>query len=174
LQASKLTPTSFIVLGLIERAGESTPYDLKRAVAATVGNFWNVQHAQLYSEPERLAAAGLLSEHREQGGRRRRHYSITAAGSEALDAWRQTEPDRTYELRDLGLLKLFFGADPATVARAQLALHRKHLAYLESLQTLDRGDDRRGPWLALDAGLVHERTSIAYWEAVAAGRPPLG
>ena len=39
--------------------GEATPYRLKQMVAASVGNFWTLQHAQLYTEPERLAKAGL-------------------------------------------------------------------------------------------------------------------
>ena len=54
----RLTPVSYIVLGLIDAAGEATPYQLKTAAAASVGNLWSVQHAQLYSEPERLA--GIL------------------------------------------------------------------------------------------------------------------
>ena len=57
-----------MVLGLIEFAGEATPYQLKQVAAVSVGNFWTLQHAQLYSEPERLAAAGLLDEKREEGG----------------------------------------------------------------------------------------------------------
>src|SRR5437016_5752340 len=72
----QLTPTSYIVLGLLERLGRSTPYALKQAHAAGMGNFWTVHHAQFYSEPEHLAAAGLVSEEREEGGRRRRRYSI--------------------------------------------------------------------------------------------------
>ncbi|CAA9496763.1 MAG: hypothetical protein AVDCRST_MAG17-1035, partial [uncultured Solirubrobacterales bacterium] len=60
-----LTATSYIVLGLLERAGEATPYELKQAIARSVGNFWSVPHSQLYSEPERLSKAGLLAERRE-------------------------------------------------------------------------------------------------------------
>ena len=56
----RLTPTSYIVLGLLEAAGEATPYDLKQMVAVGLGNFWSLQHAQLYTEPERLAGAGYL------------------------------------------------------------------------------------------------------------------
>ena len=68
----QLTPTSYIVLGLLEAAdGEATPYDLKQAVAASVGNFWSIPHSQLYAEPERLARAGYLTEERETHGRRR-------------------------------------------------------------------------------------------------------
>jgi DNA-binding PadR family transcriptional regulator len=80
----RLTPTSYIVLGLIELCEEATPYDLKQAVAGGRGNFWTHQHAQLYTEPERLAGAGYLSERREEGGRRRRHYRVTERGREAL------------------------------------------------------------------------------------------
>ena len=63
----RLTPTSYIVLGLIDAAGEATPYDLKQTVGLSLGNFWSLPHAQLYAEPERLAVAGLLSERRESG-----------------------------------------------------------------------------------------------------------
>jgi len=49
--------------------GPSTPYDLKRFVQLSVGNFWPFPHTQLYAEPARLAEAGLL----EETGRRRRH-----------------------------------------------------------------------------------------------------
>ena len=57
MQEIRLTPTSYIVLGLLELAGESTPYALKQLVAGSVGYFWTLQHAQLYTEPERLAAS---------------------------------------------------------------------------------------------------------------------
>src|SRR4029079_5863679 len=84
-----LTSTSVIVLGLLEFLGGSgTPYDLKQAVTLTVGNFWTFQHAQLYTETERLAKAGLLTEEREDGGRRRKTYTLTAAGRNALEDWR--------------------------------------------------------------------------------------
>ena len=53
--AARLTPTSYIVLGLLAWMGESTPYRLKQVVARSVGNFWTLQHAQLSTEPERLA-----------------------------------------------------------------------------------------------------------------------
>ena len=58
MQEPRLSPISFIVLGLLERFGTSTPYELKGFVKESIGNFWTLQHAQLYSEPERLAAAG--------------------------------------------------------------------------------------------------------------------
>src|SRR4051794_31960428 len=68
----RLTPTSYVVLGLVRELGEATPYALKQAAALSVGNFWSLQHAQLYSEPERLAKAGLLDEELETTGPRRK------------------------------------------------------------------------------------------------------
>ncbi|MDQ3741897.1 MAG: PadR family transcriptional regulator, partial [Actinomycetota bacterium] len=95
----RLTPVSYMVLGLLENAGEATPYQLKQFAARSVGNFWSIQHAQLYTEPERLAKAGLLAEQREEGGRRRRTYSLTDAGRDALAAWRAAPANELGELR---------------------------------------------------------------------------
>ena len=164
MQELRLTPTSYIVLGLLELRGESTPYELKQAVAVSLGNFWSLQHAQLYSEPQRLADAGYLKERREEGGRRRRRYSLTASGRTALEDWRTTPTDQLSELRDPGLLKLFFGADPAELAEVQLEAHRRKLAEYEDFRRRDTGDGPRGPWLALESGIGHEREWIRFWE----------
>ena len=154
------------MLGLLEWSGEATPYELKQAVAMTLGHFWSVQHAQLYSEPERLAKAGYLSERREEGGRRRRRYSLTAKGKAALAEWREEPTDQLSELRDLALLKLFFGADPAELGEAQLEAHRRQLAEYEAMRRMDPGDGTRGPWLALDSGIGHEREWVRFWEGL--------
>src|SRR5258708_11019329 len=45
--AVRLSPTSYLVLGLIGLRGASTPYDLKRAVSRTVSYFWPFPHAAL-------------------------------------------------------------------------------------------------------------------------------
>ena len=152
------------MLGLLEWSGEATPYELKQAVALTLGNFWSVQHAQLYSEPERLAKAGYLSERREEGGRRRRRYSLTAKGRGALEEWRETPTEQLSELRDLALLKLFFGADPAELGEVQLEAHRRKLGEYEVMRRMDPGEGARGPWLALDSGIGHEREWVRFWE----------
>lgn len=163
-----LTPTSYVVLGLLEQAGPSTSYELKRAVAAGLGNFWSIPHSQVYAEPARLAGAGYVSEERERGGRRRRVYSLTGAGQRALDAWRGEPAGVLPELRDLALLKLFFGADPAVVAPEQLAAHRRKLAEYEALRAaLAPQGARSGPARTLEAGLAHEREWVSYWERLA-------
>ena len=164
MQGLNLTPTSFIVLGLIELSGEATPYELKQAVRGSLANFWSIQHAQLYSEPERLAKGGYLRERRERSGRRRRRYSLTARGRRALAEWRDAPTDRLSELRDPALLKLFFGADPSALAEVQLEAHRRKLAEYEALERLGGGRGPRGPWLALESGIGHEREWIRFWE----------
>jgi DNA-binding PadR family transcriptional regulator len=163
----RLTPTSFIVLGLLELVGHATPYVLKQMVSGNIGEFWSLQHSQLYSEPERLARGGYVDEEREQAGRRRRTYSLTDRGREALAEWRADVHPEPTELRDLGLLKLFLGADPATLAAGQIVTHRAKLAEYETLRA-ELGDDvPDGMILALEAGIGHERQFLAFWEKLA-------
>ncbi|HEX7246300.1 MAG TPA: PadR family transcriptional regulator [Solirubrobacterales bacterium] len=163
----RLTPTSYIVLGLLEATEEATPYDLKQMVAVSLGNFWSLQHAQLYTEPERLAAAGYLEERREEGGRRRRHYSITAEGRAALRDWRGEPTAELTELRDLALLKIFFGADPKEMAEVQLPAHERQLATYEELRRDVGKALPEGPGITLEAGIASERIWVEFWSSLA-------
>lgn len=163
----RLTPTSLIVLGLIELAGEATPYELKGMVQGSVGNFWSLQHAQVYSEPERLAQAGYLDEERERSGRRRKRYRLTDKGRARLERWRAEPSAGLTELRDPGLLQLFFGADRRKLAAAQLKAHQERLDEYVELKRQDPGTEPRGPWLALEAGIGHAREWVRFWKRVA-------
>lgn len=165
---TRLTPTSFVVLGLVESAGEATPYDLKRTVAGGLGSFWSLPHAQLYAEPQRLAAAGLLAARQEPEGRRRKYYRITPSGAAALEAWRAEPTEEPTELRDLAMLKIFFGADPAEMAAAQLPVRRAKVAAYERLRDRLDEDAPAGIRLILDAGIGHEREWVRLWTEVAA------
>ena len=122
---------SQIVLGLISAAGEASPYDLKQMAAVSIGNFWSLPHSQLYAEPARLAGAGYLIERREDHGRRRKLYALTDRGREAQRQWLEVLTPEPYMLRDLALLKPFFGADVQALARVQLETHRRKLAEYE-------------------------------------------
>jgi PadR family transcriptional regulator, regulatory protein AphA len=164
MQELRLGPVSYVVLGFVELTGEATPYLLKQLVAASVGNFWTVQHAQLYSEPERLAKAGYLTEERERGGRRRKLYKITAKGRRALADWRAEPTDAIPELRAPALLKLFFGADPAELAPLQLEAYRRKLAEYELIRDTMPDSVPEGPRLALEAGIANARQQIEWWE----------
>ncbi len=165
----RLTSTSYVVLGLVEACEPATPYDLKQAAAISVAHFWSLAHTQLYAECERLAEAGLLDEEREEGGRRRRVYTLTPAGARELEAWRTDVSGFQCELRDLGTLKLFFGAEPEPLAKEQLTAHEAILAeYLESAKR----DMTAGMRLALEAGIATERELIRFWRRLA--RSPAG
>jgi PadR family transcriptional regulator, regulatory protein AphA len=163
LQEIRLTPISFIVLGLLSWAEQATPYELKQ-MAAPLSDLWSVQHTQLYGEPARLAKAGYLSERQEATGRRRKTYRLTRKGREALAEWLTGPTSAFTELRDPGLLKLYFGADPQAVAAEQAELHRRKLAEYETFVAHGSPDEAEGPWLALQAGLAHEREWVRYWE----------
>ena len=72
MSVPRLTAVSYMVLGLVERSGAATPYHLKQVAAQSVGNFCSIQHAQLYTESERLAGASLLEEYWVDSGLLRR------------------------------------------------------------------------------------------------------
>jgi DNA-binding PadR family transcriptional regulator len=179
----RLTSTSYLVLGLIEREGPSTPYELKRHVAATIGHFWSFPHALLYKEPVRLVQLGLLTEEREADGRRRRLLTITARGRAAIQAWLAKPAQEPTELRDAGLLQLFFADLGSTderraLAVAQLTIHRAALARYQDDRRAERlvnGSDGAARtvehWrgVTLPMGLLYERAAVEFWEGVAAG-----
>jgi PadR family transcriptional regulator, regulatory protein AphA len=163
MQEFRLSAVSYVVLGFVQWAGEATPYRLKQLVAGSVGNFWTLQHAQLYTEPERLAKAGYLTEERERGGRRRKVYTVTDKGRRALEKWLAEPTDAIPELRAPALLKLFFGADPAALAPLQIEAHRRKLAEYEAIRDSMPDDVPEGPRLALDAGIASTRQQIGWW-----------
>jgi DNA-binding PadR family transcriptional regulator len=157
MSTERLTPTSYLVLGLLAREGPSTPYDLERHVGATLGNFWSFPHTLLYAEPQRLAAEGLVTESRDTGGRRRRVFTVTPAGLAALRAWMASAGAR---LR---------------VAEQQLAIHRAKLSAYEEDARLERRADGSGRgnrtvehWRGetLRMGLLYERAAVEFWAGV--------
>ena len=167
----RLTPTSYVVLGLIEQMQPASPYDLKLAAAMGVGQFWSLPHTQLYSECGRLAEAGYLSERREESGRRRRIYRLTRTGQDALERWRAEPTGDLYELRDAGLLKLYFGADPKKLAPRQLEAHRAKLEEYEAqLEQCRSVGVPTGVLQAIEAGIGHEREYVRFWSKLQKNR----
>jgi PadR family transcriptional regulator AphA len=168
MQEMRLSAVSYVVLGFVQWAGEATPYRLKQLVAGSVGNFWTLQHAQLYTEPERLTKAGYLTVERERRGRRRKVYTITDKGRQALEEWRAEPTDAIPELRAPALLKLFFGAEPAALAPLQIDAHRRKLAEFEAIRDSMPDSVPEGPRLALDAGIASTRQQIEWWRRLVA------
>ena len=173
----RLSPTSFVVLGLIGLRGPSTPYDLKRAVGRSVAYFWPFPHSQLYSEPERLAQAGLLAEERESGGRNRKTYRLTDAGRHALSGWLANPTTEFLELRDMALLQLFFSEfasreEVIALAESQLRAHRERLAFYETREK--QGSARFGRsrrMVGFRLAILLEKTFIEFWAEIATNPP---
>jgi DNA-binding PadR family transcriptional regulator len=165
VSAPRLTDTSYAVLGLLDQCGSATPYQLKQIAQVSILHFWSIPHTQIYTECSRLAEAGLLSERREETGRRRRIYSLSDAGRKELQAWLDDPEADMYELRDPGLLKLFCGADPSELARTQLERHERRLASYEEL--LEQEGMPVGVRLALEGGVGHQREYVRFWSRLA-------
>src|SRR5215218_6988043 len=127
----KLTGTSYALMAVLREFGEMTSYDIKQAMESSIQNFWPVPHTTAYEEPARLAEAGYLSARQEEGGRRRRVYSLTDAGRKALAEWASEPVAAPPQLRDEVMLKVFAGADPGPLLEPRIAWHR---AKLEELQ----------------------------------------
>jgi PadR family transcriptional regulator AphA len=174
----RLTPVSCLVLGLIGLRGPSTPYDLKKAIGRSVSYFWPFPHSQLYGEPERLAEAGLLSRQSEEGGRRRRLYSLTRNGNAVLKQWLRTPPDAFFEMRDMAVLQLFFSEftteeNLVALAKDQARLARERLvtyAQIEKKYRPRMGRNRRMAPLSL--GIKMAKVYLEFWEDIARNPPP--
>jgi PadR family transcriptional regulator AphA len=107
--STDLTPTAKVILGMLA-LGARTGYDIKRAIDLSTRFFWNASYGQIYPELHRLEERGLVSATQDpQGGRRRTSYELTAAGRTALSEWLRDATEFTFESRDEGVLKLFFG-----------------------------------------------------------------
>jgi PadR family transcriptional regulator, regulatory protein AphA len=133
---SSLSPTARVILGLLAWEPR-TGYEIKQVTDRSTRFFWGASYGQIYPELRRLETAGLVGSREEPRGRvPRRVYSLTEAGRRALDAWLETA-DESYEVRDEGLLKLFFGDLMSEQQRAELIARRS--AWYEESAALFRG-----------------------------------
>jgi DNA-binding PadR family transcriptional regulator len=136
----ELSSTAHVILGLL-RLRPRTGYEIKAAVDRSTRFFWAASYGQIYPELKRLASLGLVRGSAEaQGKRRRTVYSLTARGHDELVRWLE-QPVEVFELRDEGLLKLFFAdALPDDAAVAALEAKRdRHAGVVERLREIERG-----------------------------------
>lgn len=172
MSTTRLSTVSYVVLGMLALRGPSTSYDLKRAVGHSVGYFWPFPHAQLYSEPKRLAKAGLLHVTSEDEGRRRQTYEITEAGLEALRRWLSEPTREQMQVRDIAELKLFFSEladedDVLALAREQVKQHEQRIATYEAMEERFGGrPDVAKRLIPLRLGLEMERAALRFWQSL--------
>ena len=176
----KLTPTSYVVLGLVALLGRATPYDMKRLAGFSISHFWTFPHSQLYSEPERLAGMGFLDEQRESGGRRRRVYGITEEGRKVLREWLADPTGELPELRDPGTLKLFFGNfgspdDVVRLAENQVRMYEAQGREHEEIAAQFKGVTGIETQLAtLRCGMAVNEACLGFWRTIAKNPPVSG
>ena len=142
-------------------------YEIKQLVDKATRFFWAASYGQIYPELRRLEERGLVEGAEEpQGGRRRIVYRLTPAGSQALVDWLR-EPPRTMELRDEGLLKLFFAAPLAKDEAVALirSIRESWAEPLARLREIERNDQPTGfPGLVLDFGLGMKEWMVEWSE----------
>jgi PadR family transcriptional regulator, regulatory protein AphA len=134
----RLSPTAYVILGMVSKEPRSG-YEIKAVVDGSTRFFWAASYGQIYPELKRLAEAGLVvGVEAPTGGRRRTVYEITADGEEELKGWLR-QPPETYEMREEGLLKLFFAnvLPPAEAVEIVRAMRAHRLAVAAQLHEME-------------------------------------
>ena len=169
---SALTPTGRVILGMIA-LGRQTGYDIKQFVDKSTRHFWAASYGQIYPELRRLEEQGLIAGQSEPtGGRARTVYELTDTGRSALHDWLDPEPDPMFEVRDEGMLKLFFsdlGTSEQRIEniRAMRELHERTLAQLCAVREVhdESGQMPQGPRMTLELGIGLHRGIVEWCKA---------
>lgn len=179
---SSLTPTARVILGML-KLGVATGYDVKKAIDSSTRFFWTASYGQIYPELKRLRKAGLVRAKEVPRGRvKRTVYSLTPKGEKALHEWLTDSQNVLYELRDEGLLRLFFGdllsrEEVLANLKMQHQLYEMVLARFREIEPDARDgfvdETQRFPYLALRYGLDFMAWSRD-WYAEAARRVEAG
>lgn len=153
----KISNVGCVILGCLSK-GPMSGYDIKQVVDTSTRFFFAASYGQIYPELKKLEAAGLITgEGKAQGGRQRTEFTITKAGTDALTAW-ILEPQNRIEMRDEGIVRLFFSdhlSDEQRIAKIE-QLKAERQAGLETLKTicdLNLVDETSSPNLILIYGM---------------------
>ena len=164
----ELGAPAYVVLGMV-RLGARSGYEVKQAVENSIRFFWTISQAQIYPSLQVLEEAGLITGRADPQGRRpRRVFDITQAGEEALKDWLTRDEPMPFELRDTGLLKVFF-ADALDREQA-LALLREvrqrsvdRVRTLRAIEPAAKAAEAEGnvyPGLTLQLGVAYHQAII--------------
>lgn len=133
-----LSSTAYVILGMVSRE-ERSGYEIKAMVDNTTRFFWAASYGQIYPELKRLSEAGLVAGiDASRGDRKRTVYAITADGEAELKDWLRKPPEIS-EMREEGLLKLFFAGalKPAEAIETLRSMRRRRIELSERLGALE-------------------------------------
>ncbi len=134
----ELNPTAYVILGMVSVRPRSG-YEIKAAVDESTRRFWAASYGQIYPELKRLSEEGLVSGvDSPRGERKRTVYTITDAGMERLREWLRRPPE-TSEVRDEGMLKLFFSGvlERGEAAETLRRMRERRVALADSLAAIE-------------------------------------
>jgi DNA-binding PadR family transcriptional regulator len=153
----ELSATGKVILGMLASRPRSG-YEIKQLVDSSARFFWAASYGQIYPELKKLEKAGLITGgDSSTGARQRTTFKLTAEGRRAAHEWIDRSPE-VLEMRDEGLLKLFFAGaiDPkraGEVARERAAISRTKSAELRAIaEQVERTGAPEGTDAEADAG----------------------
>lgn len=160
----EINATGAALLGLL-RPGPLSGYELARAAADELGDFWTVTRSQVYRELTAMAGQGLVAAE-EAGARDRRPFRLTDEGRAAFLAWLHAEPGPD-TVRIPLLLRLAFldELDPARLAALAAGRRQQHERQLAGYREAEQAALAAG---AGDEQLVTLRFGLRYEAAVLA------
>jgi PadR family transcriptional regulator, regulatory protein AphA len=177
IEPADLPIPAYVILGML-RLGARSGYDIKRIVDRSTRYLSAISHAQIYPLLKQLERAGLVRGRAEpRGKRRRRAYEITKDGEAVLRRWLRDEEDLVLDVRDVGLLKLFFAdaLDEPEVVELVRALRRRSERILGELRreslpaaAVAAARGHRFPHLTLPFGTAMHEAWVEYCDTLEA------
>ena len=177
----ELPVAAYVILGML-RLGARSGYDIKQRVERSTRYFSTISPAQIYPLLTLLESRGLVRGRGEpKGKRRRRVFDVTKKGEAVLRQWLRADEPLVLEVRDVGLLKLFFAdalddSEALELVRAIRARSERILAELRlrsepaAEKTERRGD--RFPHLTLPFGTAMHEAWVEYCKDLEAELAP--
>lgn len=106
---SKLSPTSYALLGVLAR-GPNSAYELNAHLQRSVLKaFWPRVASHIYSEPKKLVEHKLATARQAtRNGRERTVYAITNKGRKALSAWLEVPAETHFTMPFEAMLKFLY------------------------------------------------------------------
>jgi DNA-binding PadR family transcriptional regulator len=148
----ELSATGKVILGMLA-ARPRSGYEIKQLVDNSARFFWAASYGQIYPELKKLKKEGLIAgDDSSRGARQSTTFKLTAAGKRAARDWIK-RPPRVFELRDEGLLELFFAGSIDHARAPEIARERaaEAIASAAELRTVQEQIDE-SPDHSPDAG----------------------